>query len=191
MRNNRLLLMLEIAIFGALGYVLDFVAVGMPQGGSVSLVMIPILLMAFRRGIGAGVLTGLVVGLLQVVTGRIYIVPLSFGFAFTQVALDYVVAFASVGLAGLMRSNFLKNQREHNTAKMVTAIIAGTFIGSFLRYIIHSVVGILFFSEFAEGNAIVYSLVYNATYMVPVFLLSAFVCSALFAAAPKLVDAKA
>ncbi|WP_084242297.1 energy-coupled thiamine transporter ThiT [Planomicrobium okeanokoites] len=190
MRNKKLLLMLEIAIFGALGFVLDFIAFSMPQGGSVSLVMIPIILMAFRRGMGAGILTGLTVGLLQLVTGRVYIVPLSFGFAFTQVTLDYLVAFASVGVAGIMRSAYLKNLRNGSRGKAVSSIVAGALIGAFLRYIIHVIVGIWFFSEFATGNVYIYSFVYNATYMVPAFLLTAFVCSILFIAAPRLIDVK-
>ncbi|HSI66727.1 MAG TPA: energy-coupled thiamine transporter ThiT [Planococcus sp. (in: firmicutes)] len=190
MRNKRLLIMLEIAVFGALAFVLDFIAFSMPQGGSVSLALIPILLMAFRRGVGAGVLTGLVVGLLQVVSGRIYIVPLSFTFAFTQVTLDYVVAFASVGLAGIMRGSYFKNIRAGNVGKAIGAIVIGVFIGSVLRYLIHVIVGVWFFGEFAEGNVLIYSLIYNATYMLPIFLLSAFVCSTLFSAAPKLVKAE-
>lgn len=191
MRNKRVLLMIEIAIFGALGFVLDFVAFKMPQGGSVSLVMIPIILMAFRRGVAAGVLTGLLVGLLQIVTGTISVTPLSFGFVILQVILDYLVAYGVVGLAGIMRGNYLNAQRGGKTGKMVSAIVAGVLIGSFLRYIAHVITGVLFFGMFAEGNVLIYSIVYNATYMIPVFVLAAIVCSALFAAAPKLVDSKA
>jgi thiamine transporter len=191
MRNNRVLLMTEIAIFGALGFVLDFVAFKMPQGGSVSLVMIPIVLMAFRRGAAAGVLTGLLVGLLQIVTGTISITPLSFGFVVLQVILDYLIAYGVVGLAGTMRNNYLNGVKTGKTGKMIAAIVAGVLLGSFLRYIVHVITGVLFFGMYAEGNVLIYSIVYNATYMIPVFLLTAFVCSALFAAAPKLVDSKA
>ncbi|MDN7247428.1 energy-coupled thiamine transporter ThiT [Planococcus shenhongbingii] len=191
MRNLRVLLMVEIAIFGALGYVLDFVAFKMPQGGSVSFVMIPIVLIAFRRGVLAGVLTGLLIGLLQIVTGVISVTPLSFGFVVMQVLLDYLVAYGVVGLAGMMRGRYLHAYREHRTGGMITAVVIGLFIGSLLRYITHVITGILFFGMFAEGNVFIYSAVYNATYMIPVFLLAAFVCSALFAAAPKLVDTKA
>lgn len=190
MRNKKLLLMLEIAIFGAVGYVLDFIAFSMPQGGSVSLVMIPIILMAFRRGLGVGLLTGLVVGLLQIVTGRYYVAPLSFGFAFTQVTLDYLVAFASIGFAGVMRSAYLKNMRNASKRNAIASIVAGALIGSFLRYIIHAIVGIWFFKEFATGNVYLYSFSYNATYMIPAFLLTAIVCSILFIAAPRLIDVK-
>ncbi len=189
MRNLRVILMVEIAIFGALGFVLDFIAFKMPQGGSVSLVMIPIILMAFRRGILAGVLTGLLVGLLQIVTGVISVTPLSFGFVVLQVILDYLVAYGVVGFAGLLRGRYLKAASEKQAGQMVSAIVAGVLLGSVLRYAMHVITGILFFGMFAEGNVVAYSAIYNATYMIPVFLLAAFVCSALFAAAPKLVHA--
>ncbi|CEG23583.1 Thiamine transporter ThiT [Planococcus massiliensis] len=190
MRNLRVLLMVEIAIFGALGYVLDFVAFKMPQGGSVSLVMIPIVLMAFRRGTAAGILTGLLVGLLQIVTGVISVTPLSFGFVVMQVILDYLVAYGAVGFAGLMRSRYLKAHQQGKAGGMIAAAVIGVLIASFLRYLMHVITGVLFFGMFAEGNVLIYSAVYNATYMIPVFLLAAAVCSALFTAAPKLVDAE-
>lgn len=190
MRNLRVLLMVEIAIFGALGYVLDFVAFKMPQGGSVSLVMIPIVLMAFRRGTAAGILTGLLVGLLQIVTGVISVTPLSFGFVVMQVILDYLVAYGVVGFAGLLRGNYLKARQQGKSGGMIAAVVIGVLIASLLRYLMHVITGVLFFGMFAEGNVLIYSAVYNATYMIPVFLLAAAVCSALFTAAPKLVDAE-
>ena len=189
MRNKKVLLMMEIAIFAALGFVLDFVSFRMPQGGSVSLVMIPIVLIAFRRGVGAGVLTGILVGLLQIVSGFISVAPLSFGFVVMQVLLDYLLAYGVVGLAGVMRTKYLQHAHAKQTGKMLAAIVAGVLIASVLRYLVHVITGILFFGMFAEGNVVIYSAIYNATYMIPVFLLAAFVCSALFAAAPRLVDA--
>ncbi|WP_298833301.1 energy-coupled thiamine transporter ThiT [uncultured Planococcus sp.] len=191
MRNKKVLLMMEIAIFAALGFVLDFVSFRMPQGGSVSLVMIPIVLIAFRRGVGAGVLTGFLVGLLQIVSGFISVAPLSFGFVVMQVILDYLLAYGVVGLAGVMRGKYLQHAHAKQTGKMLTAVVAGVLLASALRYLVHVITGILFFGMFAEGNVVIYSVVYNATYMIPVFLLAAFVCAALFAAAPRLVDAEA
>ena len=58
---------------------------------------------------------------------------------------------------------------------MVRAVVLGTFIAAFLRYLAHVASGILFFGEFAgEQNVILYSLIYNSTYMIPVFLVSSF-----------------
>jgi len=190
MRNTKLITLMEIAIFGALGFVLDRLLVfEMPQGGSVTLVMLPILLMAFRRGVWAGVLTGFIVGILQLVTGNFYAVALSFGFVVLQVGLDYLLAFIVIGFAGLYRGQFLKAKEQDNKRGMVTAVVLGAFTGSFLRYLVHVTTGIFFFGEFAgDKNVVLYSLVYNSTYMIPVFLVGAIVCSILFLTAPRLLQ---
>ena len=71
--------------------------------------------------------------------------------------------------------------------KMIRAVVLGTFIAAFLRYLAHVTSGILFFGEFAgDQNPILYSLIYNSTYMIPVFLVAAFICSILFVKAPRL-----
>ncbi|AQQ55001.1 energy-coupled thiamine transporter ThiT [Planococcus lenghuensis] len=178
---------MEIAIFGALAFVLDFIAFKMPQGGSVSLVMIPLVLMTFRRGIGAGIATGLLVGLLQILAGP-SVAPLTFGFVVMQVILDYLLAYAVVGFAGVMRGMYLKGLKAEKKGKMVAAVVIGTLIASILRYLVHVTTGYLFFGMYAEGNPLVYSIVYNATYMIPLFLLTAAVCSVLFITAPRLTN---
>lgn len=188
MKNQRVLLLMEIAIFAALGYVLDMIGFGMPQGGDVTFVLVPIILIAFRRGVAAGIVTGFMIGLLQVVTGRFYAAPLSFEIVIMQVAIDYFIAFMVAGFAGLLRSTFIKAYEYNNKIKMTTAIIFGTFIAAFLRYLAHVLSGILFFGEFAGNqHVVIYSLVYNSTYMIPVFLLAAFICAILFVKAPRLI----
>ncbi|WP_019413834.1 energy-coupled thiamine transporter ThiT [Paenisporosarcina sp. TG20] len=192
MRNRKVLLLVEIAIFAALGFVLDFIAFKMPQGGSVSLVMIPIVLMSFRRGVLVGVITGLLVGLLQIVSGLISVAPLSFSFVVMQVFLDYLIAYGLVGFAGLLRSKYFNFKLQNNRGKMIFTIVTAVLIASFLRYIVHVIVGILFFSMYApeNENLYLYSIIYNATYMIPIFLLTSVVCSLLFLAAPRLLDPK-
>ena len=188
MRNQRVVLLVEIAIFAALGYILDLIGFGMPQGGSVTFVLVPIILIAFRRGIVAGVVTGFLIGLLQVVTGRFYPAPLSFEIVVIQVGIDYFIAFMVAGLAGLLRPAYMKAFENQNKKKMAIAIVIGALIASFLRYLAHVLSGILFFGEFAEGeNVILYSLIYNSTYMIPVFLFAAFICAILFVKAPRLL----
>lgn len=190
MRNRKVLLLVEISIFAALGFVLDFVAFKMPQGGSVSLVMIPIVLMAFRRGTMAGILTGLLIGLLQIVSGLVSVTPLSFNFVVMQVILDYLIAFGVVGFAGVLRHQFFKYNSKNNRVKVIITVVAAVFIGSFLRYATHVITGIFFFGMYAEEgqNLFLYSSIYNATYMLPVFLLTSVVCSLLFLAAPRLLN---
>lgn len=190
MRNKKVLLLVEIAIFAALGFVLDFLAIKMPQGGSVSLVMVPIVLMAFRRGTVAGIITGLFVGLLQIVSGLVSVAPLSFSFVVMQVILDYLIAYGLVGFAGLMRSQYLNYAQQNKRKNMIITIVSAVLIGSFLRFVTHTITGIFFFATYApEGkNLYLYSIIYNATYMIPIFLLTAIVCSLLFIAAPRLLE---
>ncbi|KQL32450.1 energy-coupled thiamine transporter ThiT [Psychrobacillus sp. FJAT-21963] len=188
MKNQRVILLVEIAIFAALGYILDIIGFGMPQGGTVTFVLVPVILIAFRRGIVAGLITGFLIGMLQVVTGRFYAAPLSLEVVILQVGIDYFIAFMVAGFAGLLRPAFLKAYENKDKMKMATAVIIGAFIAAFLRYLAHVTSGILFFGEFAgDQNVILYSLIYNSTYMIPVFLLAAFVCMILFLKAPRLI----
>lgn len=93
MSQNRLLSLTEIAIFTALAVVLDRLTLfTMPQGGSVTLAMLPIFIIAFRRGGAAGLLCGFLVGLIQLIFGGYFL-------NLFQVALDYLLAYAAVGLA--------------------------------------------------------------------------------------------
>lgn len=88
--------------FFAIGLVLDQISFKVwAQGGSVSLVMVPIVLMAFRWGLTAGLTTGLLVGVIQTMFGA-YIVH------WLQGLLDYGVAFTVVGLATIVRQPLLE-----------------------------------------------------------------------------------
>lgn len=49
--RKRLQFLLEVAILGAISFVLDKIGFSMPQGGSITLSMLPIIVMAFRWGI--------------------------------------------------------------------------------------------------------------------------------------------
>ena len=70
MNKKRLLMMVEIAIFAAVGLVLDQLSFKLwAQGGSISFVMVPIMLMAIRWGLTAGLATGLIVGVIQMMFG--------------------------------------------------------------------------------------------------------------------------
>ncbi|WP_192872088.1 energy-coupled thiamine transporter ThiT, partial [Streptococcus suis] len=55
MSKSKLSILAEVAIFSAIALVFDKIPLfTMPQGGSVSLVMLPILLLALRHGLGVG-----------------------------------------------------------------------------------------------------------------------------------------
>jgi thiamine transporter len=124
----------------------------LPQGGSITLgSMIPVLLIAYRRGVLVGVFTGTVFGLVQmVIEGYIYY-PL-------QIILDYPLAFGVLGIAGLFK--------KHPIVGVVVALTG--------RFLAHFVSGVAFFAEYAppEMGPVVYSAVYNSSYMVPEIVIS-------------------
>ncbi|MGJ7910215.1 energy-coupled thiamine transporter ThiT [Neobacillus sp. LXY-1] len=175
----------EVAIFSALAYLLDFAANLLslkiwPQGGSISIAMVPIFLMAYRWGLKGGLLTGFILGLLQVVMGFAQIYFIVQGF------LDYFLAFTVVGFAGIFIRQINKSLEEGNKVWMYYSVF-GAFIGSLLRYICHVISGAVFFGEYApKGQPVmIYSLLYNGTYMLPSFIVSAIIVVLVVAAMPK------
>jgi thiamine transporter len=142
----------------------------MPLGGSISLEMLPIFVYALRWGAGPGVLVGALYGLTNML-------PQPFVVSLPQVLLDYPVPFAMLGLAGLMN-------RNRWTA------MAGAAVGTALRFAAHFLAGILFWSSYAEGTGyspVMYSVVYNATYLVPELVISLIVLWVFYAGAPTLL----
>ena len=186
MQNRRVLFMVEVAIFSALAILLDiipFLSFKLwAQGGSVSFAMVPVFIMAFRWGVRGGVLTGLLLGFYQILTGAIIITPM-------QTMIDYILAFAVIGLAGVVAKPLWKSIKENHKKSLVMWIAIGCLIGSSLRFIGHFIAGIIFYGKFApEGQPVwLYSLLYNGGYMLPAFILSALVVSLLFVKRPKLI----
>ncbi|MBX0356752.1 energy-coupled thiamine transporter ThiT [Halobacillus sp. Nhm2S1] len=187
MRNRRVLFLVEVAIFSALALLLDiipFLSFKLwAQGGSVSFAMVPVFIMAFRWGLKGGVTTGLLLGIYQIMTGAYIMTPL-------QAFLDYVVAFAVIGGAGLVAKPLWNAIKTKESRRLVGWIIVGCLIGSVLRFFGHFFAGIVFYGEFApEGQPVwLYSLIYNGGYMLPAFILSSIVVSLLFVKRPKLLS---
>ncbi|NLN17029.1 MAG: energy-coupled thiamine transporter ThiT [Firmicutes bacterium] len=157
MRRERTALIVEIAMAVALAAVLGLVRVfRMPQGGSVSLEMLPILYLGLRRGSAVGMVTGAVYGFVQLVTDPYVAHPIQF-------MLDYPVAYTLVGLAGLVPSR----------------PVLGVAMGTLGRLAIHTCSGAIFFAAYAwEGwHAWTYSLVYNLSYLVPEAIICAIAVS--------------
>lgn len=182
MDRKRLQFLLEVAILGAISLILDKIGFSFPQGGSITLSMLPVIVMAFRWGFAGGMLTGFTSGLLQLMMG---------GFVFTpiQAGLDYFVAYTLVGMAAVTTGWLIRSSATNNKRSMAIAIVVGTVIGGLLRYVIHFIGGIVFFGEYApEGQPVwLYSLIYNGSYMIPATILSAIVAVLLFTSAPRLL----
>lgn len=183
MKNKKLLMLMEIAIFAAIALVLDQLSFKLwPQGGSISLVMVPIACMALRWGLQAGLTTGLIVGVLQMAFGA-YILH------WLQAAIDYGIAFTVVGFIALVRKPVLAAIEARQMKKLAGYIVLGTVIGGMLRYVAHSVAGAVFFAEYAgDQNVWLYTIVYNGTYMIPAIIFTAIVAVLLFTSAPRLIQ---
>ena len=150
----------EMAIAVVLCVVLGlFKPFQMPQGGSVSLEMLPIVFIAVRRGLVPGVTTGLVYGFVQL-TG---LAGAPFIYHPLQAALDYPLAFAAVGLAGVVPVVGWRS------------LWAAVAVGSAGRLVFHFLSGLLFFASYAPKweAAWLYALTYNLLFLVPEALITA------------------
>ncbi len=163
MQTRKSIRLTESAIMLAFATVLSLVKiVDLPYGGSITACsMLPILLIAYRYGTAWGLFTAAAFSLLQIVTGMS-----SFTYVNTPQAViavlvfDYVLAFMALGLGGVFRKS-VKDQGA--------ALAAGTLLACAVRYVCHVVVGCTIWAGLSipTSGAIVYSLAYNATYMVP------------------------
>lgn len=170
MKTNKTLISLcEAAIMIALSIALSYIEIpiGM-QGGSISFTMIPIIIYSLKYGFVKGVTVGLAFGTLKFFLG---------GKAFNLVSIifDYSVAYAAVGFAGLFKSSFSDDNKG-----LTLRGISAAFAGGFVRFVIHFISGVTVYAEYAENtyfgiatpNEIIYSLVYNAVYMLPSILIA-------------------
>ena len=182
MDKKKLLMMVEIAIFAAIGLVLDQFSFKLwAYGGSISFVMLPIMLMAIRWGLTAGLATGFIIGVLQMMFGAFIV-------HWLQAILDYGLAFTVVGFVAVIRNPVLQAAKALDKKKMTIYIILGALLGGTLRFVSHLLAGVVFFSEYAgEDNVWSYSIIYNGSYMLPATLLTALVAVLLFTAAPRLL----
>ncbi|SET04664.1 thiamine transporter [Salinibacillus kushneri] len=182
--QSKVLFIVEIAIFTALALLFDELSKFLtgrfwPQGGSVSIGMLPVLIMAFRWGIKGGLLSGFLFGGLQLLLGASIYHPVQ-GF------IDYFLAFTLVGVAGMFAKQVKEGITEGKSLKWISFMIMGTILGGFLRFLCHFVAGIVFFSSFAgDQPVVIYSLLYNGGYMSFSVLFCMILLTLLIPALPK------
>lgn len=144
------------AIAMALATVTSFLKiVDLPMGGSLTLFsMFFICFIGYLYGTKTGIITGVAYGVLQLILDCYVVHPV-------QLIIDYPLAFGALGLSGLFTNS--KN-----------GLFKGVILGVAGRYICHFITGVIYFGVYApEGmNQIVYSLAYNATYIVPELILT-------------------
>jgi thiamine transporter len=151
----------EIIVFVALAAALALLShsfFSLPEGGSINLGMLPIFWLALRRGPKIGIFAGAVFGFVDLAIEPFVVHP-------AQLILDYPLPFACLGLAGFFR------KFKFSTVGPVL----GVAVGGFARFLCHFTSGVIYFPMYApEGmNVVLYSAIYNATYMIPSIIICA------------------
>lgn len=125
----------------------------MPQGGSITPAsMLPLILFMVACGPLKGFIVGCVFGLLKLLADPYIIHPI-------QLLMDYPLAYGAMILGCLAALFPLKDQWKLPIAVLLACIA---------RWIMSVLSGVIFFAESAgEQNALVYSMVYNLSYMAP------------------------
>ena len=156
-QHKAVLMLCEGAIMVVLAQILGYIKVWeMPWGGSVCLSMLPIICFACRWGLGAGLMSGFVLGVLQ------FMYDGGIALGWQSIIGDYLLAFTVLGLAGLFRGK-------------PSSIFWGTAVGSLARFLVHYVVGATIWAQYMPeaffGMTMttpwLYSALYNGAYMLP------------------------
>lgn len=153
----------EGGIMIALATVLSYAQVyKAPNGGSVTAgSMIPIMLFAIRWGVLPGLTVGATYGVLQFILEPFFLNP-------AQFILDYPLAFGLLGLAGI-----LYHIKDNNSLKGYTGLSLGVALAILGRMASHVISGAIYFADAVEGqNPWIFSIGYNATYLVPELIIS-------------------
>ncbi|MDR0804380.1 MAG: energy-coupled thiamine transporter ThiT [Oscillospiraceae bacterium] len=166
-KRQNLFALTETAILLALAIVLSYVKIyDSPYGGSITLLsMLPICIVSIKNGIGWGAAAGFLNAsyqfFLQDGLKNAGFFPRFSGNFFICVLLDYFVPFTIIGLAGLFRK------------KGYFGWLTGIALVTLARFACHIVSGYVLWGQYAweidgvQMPALIYSLVYNAIYMLP------------------------
>ena len=145
----------EGAIFVALAQVISYLKFfELPQGGSITVGMLPIFLFCARWGFGPGMLASITYSLLQLLLDGAY------AWGWQSMIGDYILAFSVLGLAGLFH-------------KQKYGFFTGTVVGCVARFLVAYVVGATIWAEYMPESFFgmtmttpwFYSALYNGSYM--------------------------
>lgn len=187
MNRTRLAAMIEASYFAAFAFILDLLpSIQMAPWVSISFAMLPIFVLAFRWGAPVSLLSGFLYGLLKLMfTEPAMFTPL-------QVIIEYFIAFAFVGFAGLFFKKIQSNFRNRKRIPALLWVVIATFLGAFARYFWHFIAGIFFWSHNAPNGTspVAYSLAVNGVAMLGTFILCSIGLVLLLGSAPGLVFKK-
>lgn len=175
--HRRVRALTEGAIMLALAVVLNYLSgmifASLPQGGSITLAMFPLLLYVHRWGVGRGLLVCFAYGTLDMLLGKGY------AWGWQSIILDYLLAYTALALGGLFKGK-------------AWGIFPDVAIGCLGRFIIHHISGVTLYRiiepsgieglEFLGvfSNPHLYSLVYNGAYMLPNTVIALVLAGALY-----------
>lgn len=147
----------------ALGFILSMLKImDMPFGGSVTAFsMLPVIVIAYRYKTAWGLLAGFAASILQMLSGMHDLTYATSAAAMIAIIfLDYIIAFTAMGLGGIFRGK-IKDQGA--------ALALGALVACIIRYLCHVISGCTAWAgvSIPSADAFVYSLVYNAAYMIP------------------------
>ena len=184
MKNKKVQMLAEGGLCLALALALSYLKIPVAAlGGSVDFVLVPLIVFACRWGFGWGLLAGFAFGTLK------FFLAGGVAVNWQSMLLDYSVAYAFVGFAGLIR-------------KGKWSLPFAALLGCVMRFVIHFISGVTIYAEYAEPVAdffgasvatpgpFLYSLVYNGAYMLPNTVIAIVICALLAAPLQKLPKAK-
>ncbi len=168
MKNKNLVKIAISALFIALSTVLSELvpSISLPLGGSITVFsMVPMCLLGFLFGVKWGVFSNLVYGAVQMLFGLNNLSYATWwGAAVVILLFDYIVAYGVLGLSGVFKGK-IKNE--------FVACLLGVLLAVFLRYICHFITGVTVWREIADlWEAILSSITYNGTYMIPEMIIT-------------------
>lgn len=159
------------SIMIAVAVILSVVAIfKLPYGGSVTLFsMLCVILIGYRYGAAAGFSAAMAYGLLQFALGPYFYHPVQF-------LLDYILGFGALGASGLFRSKAMRGMKlklgKYSTISL--AFLLAICVPMLLRLMFSTISGVVFFWEYAPvgKSPLMYSLEYNASYIVPEMIIT-------------------
>ncbi len=168
MKNTKLKTLVEGAIMIALATVLSFIKIyKLPWGGSITLLsMLPIAVFSLRHGVYKGLGVSFVFALIQLFQGIVLDGLFAWGLTPLMligcIMLDYILPFTSLGIAGIFREKGLAGQLIGITIAILSRLLCHFLSG----VVIFASMGMLWEGFYTE-NSWIYSIIYNASYMLP------------------------
>ena len=208
--NSKTKKIATIGLLIALGVILTLIKIyQLPYGGAITLAgMVPVVILGYKYGVKWGFFAGLIFSLIQMILGATMSqafagmydpehAAASVGKIFAMAFLDYIVAFSVVGVSGMFKGK-IKNDT------LAIALGGGTAV--FLRFVAHFLSGVILWGSYAEwfftevmvndtGKSIlanfsgvklamIYSLIYNGSFMLPEIIITVFAVTILMTVKP-------